>query len=58
MVKARKSSKARLVPLHKVRVRSSFKFEGVTYMKYAPKKGITPEGKTVSLTDATMVEPC
>lgn len=57
MVKAKKSNKTRPVPLCRVRVKSSFKFEGVTYMKFASKKGITPEGKVMSLTDATLVEP-
>lgn len=57
MVKAKKSNKVRPVPFCRIRVKSPFKFEGVTYMKYAPKRGITPEGKTISLPDAMLVEP-
>ena len=48
MVKAKKSTKTRPAPLCRFRVRSSLKFEGATYMKFAPKKGITPEGKVVT----------
>lgn len=57
MVKAKKSNKVRPVPFCRIRVKSSFKFEGVVYMKFAPKRGITPQGKVANLTDATLVEP-
>ena len=40
----------------RIPVRSMFVYEGVKYLKFAPKKGMTPEGKVVSLTDATLVQ--
>lgn len=57
MVKAKKSNKVRPVPLCRIRVKSSFKYQGVVYMKYASKRGITSDGKIVFLADATLVEP-
>ncbi len=42
-------------PLCRVPLRSFFVYDGVKYMKYASKRGITESGKTVMLTDATLV---
>lgn len=56
MVAKRKSTrKPAPVAFCRIPVRSMFTLDGVKYLKFAPKKGMTPEGKVISLTDATLV---
>ena len=58
MVRPRKGPKRpTAVPFHRIKVNSMFVHEGVKYMKYAPKKGITPEGHRIELPDNAMVMP-
>jgi histidyl-tRNA synthetase len=49
-----KPNKPKLVLFHRVPLKSMFVFEGVKYMKFAPKKGMAESGRVITVADSVI----